>query len=58
MPPSLWGISTPDARERLASLGGDVVGNTPAEFAAFLRADLAKWSKLIRTIGLKADAAN
>jgi len=52
------GISTPDARERLASLGGDVVGGTPAEFAAFMRADLAKWTKLIKTIGLKADAAS
>jgi len=52
------GISTPEARERLASLGGDVVGNTPAEYAVFLRADLAKWSKLIKTIGLKAESAN
>ena len=52
------GISTPESRERLATLGGDVVGNTPAEFAAFLRTDLAKWGKLIKTIGLKADAAN
>jgi len=43
-----------DARERLAALGGEVVANTPAEFAARIRDDLAKWRKLVTTIGLKA----
>ncbi|MGH8617236.1 MAG: Bug family tripartite tricarboxylate transporter substrate binding protein [Burkholderiales bacterium] len=52
------GISTPDSRAKLATLGGDVVGSTPAEYATFLREDLAKWSKLIKTIGLKADPAS
>ena len=51
------GISTPESREKLAALGGEVVGNTPAEYAAFLREDLAKWSKLIKTIGLKPEQA-
>ena len=46
------GISEADARERLAALGGDVVANSPAEFAAYLRDDLAKWSKLIEALGL------
>jgi len=46
------GISEADARERLATLGGDVVANSPAEFAAYLRDDLAKWRKLIETLGL------
>ncbi len=49
------GIKGAEARERLAALGGDVVANTPAEFAAYLRADLAKWSKLIKVIGLKQE---
>ncbi len=49
------GIATTDTRERLAALGGEVVGNTPEEFAAYLRDDLAKWTKLIRVIGLKSE---
>ena len=49
------GITEPDARDKLAALGGDVVASTPAEFAARIREDLAKWSRLIRTIGLKAE---
>ncbi len=47
------GITDADARERLAALGGEVVANTPAEFAARIRDDLAKWSRLIKEIGLK-----
>jgi tripartite-type tricarboxylate transporter receptor subunit TctC len=49
------GVTEADARERLAALGGDVVANTPAEFAARIRDDLAKWSALIKTIGLKPE---
>jgi tripartite-type tricarboxylate transporter receptor subunit TctC len=48
------GIMEADARERLAALGGEVVSNTPAEFAARIRGDLAKWRKLVSVIGLKA----
>lgn len=52
------GIMDADTRERLGALGGDVVGSTPAEFAARLRDDLAKWGQLIKAIGLKPDQAN
>ncbi len=43
-----------DTRERLAALGGDVGGGTPAEFSARLRNDLAKWGRLIKVLDLKA----
>ena len=46
-------ITTPEARQRLSTLGGDVVANMPAEFAAFIRADHAKWAKLVAAAGLK-----
>jgi tripartite-type tricarboxylate transporter receptor subunit TctC len=52
------GLMNADTRERLAALGGEVVANTPAEFAAYLRDDLAKWSKLIKAIGLKPDSVS
>jgi tripartite-type tricarboxylate transporter receptor subunit TctC len=47
------GITTAESRDRLGTLGGDVVGNTTAEFSAFIRADHAKWAKLVAATGLK-----
>jgi len=47
-------IALPDVKERLAALGFEPVGNTPEECAAQFRAELAKWSKVIRTAGIKA----
>ncbi|HTD91229.1 MAG TPA: tripartite tricarboxylate transporter substrate binding protein [Burkholderiales bacterium] len=47
------GITTAESRQRLGTLGGDVVANTPAEFSTFIRNDHAKWAKLIAATGLK-----
>ena len=47
-------IALPDMKERLAALGFEPVGNTAEECAAQFRAELAKWSKVIRTAGIKA----
>ncbi|MBI4203806.1 MAG: tripartite tricarboxylate transporter substrate binding protein [Betaproteobacteria bacterium] len=49
-------LASPDLRQRLAGLGGEVAGGTPEQFAAHLRQEIAKWGKLIRTIGLKAES--
>jgi tripartite-type tricarboxylate transporter receptor subunit TctC len=49
------GLATSDARERLAVFGGDVGGNTPEQFAAHIRNEAAKWSKLVKSLGLKGD---
>lgn len=48
-------ISLPDVREKLAALGVEVITSTPAEFANFLKADIAKYAKLVKSIDLKAD---
>jgi len=45
----------PDVRERMTTLGADVVGNTPVEFAAFQKADTAKWAKVVKASGAKID---
>ena len=50
------GLASADARQRLAALGGELAGGTPEQFAAHLRVESAKWSKLIRALGLKADS--
>ena len=45
----------PDVRERLLSLGAEPVGNTPAEFAQYIRIELPKWAKVIRSAGITPD---
>jgi len=42
-------------RERLEKLGFEVVGSTPAEFAAHVQQEAARWSPIIRASGAKAD---
>jgi tripartite-type tricarboxylate transporter receptor subunit TctC len=37
----------------LATLGFEPVGNTPHEFAAQIRIEIAKWAKVIRAAGVK-----
>ena len=44
-----------DVQSRLAALGTDPVGGTPAAFAAMVKADAERWSELIRTTGIKAE---
>jgi tripartite-type tricarboxylate transporter receptor subunit TctC len=41
--------------QRLAEMGASVIGNTPEEFGAVMRADSAKWGRLIRETNIKAD---
>lgn len=48
-------LALPDIRERLQGVGGDLVGNTPEEFAAFLHAGQEKWGQVIRDAGIKAE---
>jgi tripartite-type tricarboxylate transporter receptor subunit TctC len=40
-------LQMPDVRERVAKLGGDLVGGTPQDMAAFLKAEVDKWTKVI-----------
>jgi tripartite-type tricarboxylate transporter receptor subunit TctC len=42
-------------RERLARDGVDVVGNTPQEFASFIRAEMQKWAKAVKESGAKVE---
>lgn len=41
--------------QRLENIGVDAVGNTPAEFAAVLKADLETWAEAVRVSGVKSD---
>ena len=48
-------LNLPEVRNRIIELGGEPVGNTPAEFDAFQRAELARWAKVIRDSGATAE---
>ena len=46
-------LRSPDLQERLMRDGAEPIGNTPAEFRAYIEADVVKWSKVIAAAGLK-----
>jgi len=48
-------LKQPDVKERFAGEGGDIVADTPEEFAAFIRAEIPKWSKVVKDAGAKVD---
>ena len=48
-------VGRPEIRERAASHGSEMVADTPREFAAFIRAQIAKWAKLVKSTGMRAD---
>jgi tripartite-type tricarboxylate transporter receptor subunit TctC len=45
-------LKADDVRNRLAADGAEPVGSTPEEFAAFLRAETAKWAKVVKQAGI------
>lgn len=44
-----------DVRERLASEGAEFVGDTPEAFTQFVKGEVAKWGRVVRSAGLKAE---
>jgi tripartite-type tricarboxylate transporter receptor subunit TctC len=48
-------LALADVRTKFADLGFEIIGNSPDEFAAAIRAEIRKWAKLIKESGIKAD---
>ncbi len=48
-------IQMPEVRVRLKDEGSDPIGNTPEEYASFIRDEIAKWAKVIKFANVKAD---
>jgi tripartite-type tricarboxylate transporter receptor subunit TctC len=50
-------VALPDVQKRLDDLGFEVVANSPDEFAARIKVEMAKWAKVIRDANIKPEAA-
>jgi tripartite-type tricarboxylate transporter receptor subunit TctC len=48
-------MAMPDVKAKLAGGGLDVVGGAPDEFARFIASEIAKWTKIAKDVGAKAD---
>jgi tripartite-type tricarboxylate transporter receptor subunit TctC len=48
-------LREPDARERLYSIGAEPMSTTPEEFGAYIRSEMAKWAKVIKTAGIRVE---
>jgi len=48
-------LDRPETRERMRQLGAQIVGDTPTEFAAFLKKDYERWAQVLKTSGVKAE---
>ena len=46
-------LKTPEAREQLFKVGAEPVGSAPQELAAWMKADMAVMSKVIKEAGIK-----
>jgi tripartite-type tricarboxylate transporter receptor subunit TctC len=48
-------LNMPEVRKRFAELGMTPIGNSPAEFAADIKAEMPQWEKLIKSTGIRAE---
>ena len=48
-------LTSPELRERLSSQGAAPVGGTPEQFGRHIRAEIAKWAKVIKAANVKLD---
>jgi tripartite-type tricarboxylate transporter receptor subunit TctC len=48
-------LNDAQVRQRFTSVGFEIVGNTPEQFAAFQQSEFARWKKVIETGKITAD---
>ena len=52
---SVKALQAPDLRDRMVAEGAEFVGDTPAQFTAYIRSELEKWGKAVKASGAKVD---
>lgn len=48
-------LGKPEVRERMLNTVGESIASTPAQFAATIKAEMAKWGKLIKSTGMREE---
>jgi tripartite-type tricarboxylate transporter receptor subunit TctC len=48
-------LAQADIQEKLAGLGAEPIGNTPAEFAAMIKVETAKWGKIVKDANIPVE---
>jgi tripartite-type tricarboxylate transporter receptor subunit TctC len=48
-------IAAPDIRDRMSAEGAEFVGDTPEQFTAFVKSEIAKWAKAVKASGAKPE---
>jgi tripartite-type tricarboxylate transporter receptor subunit TctC len=48
-------LRAPDTREKILAMGGIVLPQSPESFTAFVRAETAKWAKVVKAAGIKRE---
>ncbi len=48
-------MALPDIKQRLDTTGFTAIGSTPAEFAAYIRSEIEKWTKVVRAAGVRVN---
>jgi tripartite-type tricarboxylate transporter receptor subunit TctC len=48
-------LRRPDVKERLAADGAEPIGNTPEEFGAFIKTEIARWAPVVKASGARPD---
>ena len=48
-------LEDPAIKERFKGWGLDIIGNTPAEFSAFIKRDIDQWARVIKNANIKGD---
>jgi tripartite-type tricarboxylate transporter receptor subunit TctC len=48
-------LADPAIRKALGDLGVDIVGSSPAEFSAYIRAEIPKWRAVVQASGARLD---
>ena len=48
-------VQNPDLRQKLALGGSEPLGGTSEQYAAYIRSELQRWTKVVKEAGAKAD---